>query len=147
MVIDAIGAGGQGIKERMTMERLPQVPVIDPLPPAPGVENQPGPDAGATGGDRRGQRHGAGGVSGAAPAASRQRVREEVEKAGIELNKMMERLNQRLSFRLHEESERVMVQVVDIKTHEVVREMPPEDFLEAIAKMRKTIGLLFDDWF
>lgn len=73
------------------------------------------------------------------------RLRDELERARRELNQLLLKVNQRLSFRIHEGSGRMMVHVIDNATNEVVREMPPEVFLDAIAKVREFIGLLFDD--
>lgn len=73
--------------------------------------------------------------------------RDEIECAVHELNRMIEHVNQRLSFKIHEGSERMIVYVIDNRTNEVVREMPPEKFLDTIAKIREFVGLLFDEWF
>lgn len=74
-------------------------------------------------------------------------TREEIEQATQDLNRMLQHINQRLSFRIHEGSERMIVYVIDNKTNEVVRELPPEKFLDTIAKIREFIGILFDAWF
>ena len=74
-------------------------------------------------------------------------TREEVEQATEDLNRMLEHINQRLSFKVHEGSERMIVYVIDKETNEVVRELPPEKFLDTIAKIREFIGILFDEWF
>ena len=50
----------------------------------------------------------------------------------------------RLNFDIHEESERVMVTVIDINTDEVLREIPPESRLEMIARMKEHVGILYD---
>ncbi|MFS8572188.1 MAG: flagellar protein FlaG [Clostridia bacterium] len=73
--------------------------------------------------------------------------REEIERAAEELNRALEHVNQRLSFKIHEGSERMIVYVIDRETNEVVRELPPEKFLDTIAKIREFIGVLFDAWF
>src|SRR5690606_28959817 len=73
--------------------------------------------------------------------------REEIERAAEELNRALEHVNQRLSFKIHEGSERMIVYVIDRETNEVVRELPPEKFLDTIAKIREFIGILFDAWF
>ena len=53
-------------------------------------------------------------------------------------------LNMHLRFRLHEESERYMVQVVDIEKNEVIKEIPPEKLLNLVAQIQNLIGLLLD---
>lgn len=70
-----------------------------------------------------------------------------IEEATNELNRMLEHVNQRLSFKIHEGSERMIVYVIDNQTNEVVRELPPERFLDTIAKIREFIGILFDERF
>ena len=59
---------------------------------------------------------------------------------------MLDKVNKRLSFRVHDGSERMMVYVIDNKTNEVVREVPPEKFLDVIARIREFVGLLIDVW-
>ncbi len=73
--------------------------------------------------------------------------REEIERVAEELNRALEHVNQRLSFKIHEGSERMIVYVIDRETNEVVRELPPEKFLDTIVKIREFIGILFDAWF
>jgi hypothetical protein len=50
----------------------------------------------------------------------------------------------RLSFGVHEPTNRITVQVVDTNTNEILRELPPESRLDIIAKMQEFAGLLFD---
>lgn len=47
-------------------------------------------------------------------------------------------------FRLHEDSERWMVQIVDILEDEVIREIPPENVLDLSARVRDLSGLMLD---
>ena len=49
-----------------------------------------------------------------------------------------------VKFQLHEDLNRYYVEVVDQKTKEVVREIPPKDFLDMIAKMTEFLGVLID---
>lgn len=51
----------------------------------------------------------------------------------------------RLDYRIHEDTNRVMVAVVDSKTDEVLREIPPESRLDVLARIQEFVGLLFDD--
>ena len=50
----------------------------------------------------------------------------------------------RLEIGIHEPTNNVMVQVVDTRTAEVLRELPPESRLDIMAKLREFAGLLFD---
>lgn len=55
-------------------------------------------------------------------------------------------LNPQVSLRLtvHEESKRVMIQVVDQQKNEVIAEFPPHELLDTLATISKVIGLLLD---
>ena len=69
---------------------------------------------------------------------------EELELATLALEETAQAFNQRLSFVLHEESGRMQVQVIDNITREVVKEVPPSEVLEAVARIRQAVGLLLD---
>ncbi|WP_100374035.1 flagellar protein FlaG [Bacillus sp. FJAT-45037] len=50
-----------------------------------------------------------------------------------------------LKFNVHEDLDRLFVQVVDLETDEVVKEFPPEKFLDMVASMLKHAGLIVDE--
>ena len=50
-----------------------------------------------------------------------------------------------LRFHMHSESERWMVQVVDIREDEIVREIPPEKVLNVAAQIQGLLGVLLDE--
>lgn len=50
-----------------------------------------------------------------------------------------------LSFRHDEELNRVIVQVVDAKTREVVRTIPPEEIVNILKNIRQAQGALLDE--
>lgn len=145
MVIDPIGTAGAGVRGDLTQDRL-HVPEVETIPPVNPAKNYPSSEFDTQSGGHDGNRGQRSSAANAGLHRSVSNVQEEVEAAQQELNAMLLKVNQRLSFRLHEGSERMTVQVIDNKTNEVVREMPPEKFLDTIAKMREFIGLLFDDW-
>ncbi|NJP37083.1 flagellar protein FlaG [Alkalicoccus luteus] len=58
-----------------------------------------------------------------------------------ELSIMKERS---LKFEQHDTLDRTMVKIIDRETDEVVRELPPEEFLDMISSMLEFAGLLFD---
>ncbi|MGM0445230.1 MAG: flagellar protein FlaG [Bacillota bacterium] len=76
---------------------------------------------------------------------SHEELRQELEEKIEDMNKITETLEENLSFKLHDETERIMVQVVNVKTKEVVKEMPPEEMLDLAAKIHKMVGLLIDE--
>ena len=66
------------------------------------------------------------------------------EKIG-QLNRTMEIFNKRLRFEVHDETERIMVKILEIKTDEVIREIPPERVLDMLARIEEMIGFLIDE--
>lgn len=48
-------------------------------------------------------------------------------------------------FRFHEGLERYYVQVVDLNTDEVLKEVPPERLLNAFYEMQKMVGMIVDE--
>lgn len=126
------------------------IQAIRPVTPASGefavgrVPKEPQHEVGYEAQPQRQQRHSA--VPEEATKVSAAELRNELQRAKDDLNQLLLKVNQRLSFRIHEGSERMTVQVIDNATNEVVREVPPEAFLDTIAKVREYIGLLFDDW-
>ena len=49
-----------------------------------------------------------------------------------------------MNFSIHEASGQVMVTISDEETKEVVREIPPSEFLNLAAKLDEMVGILFD---
>ncbi|NLU50751.1 MAG: flagellar protein FlaG [Syntrophomonadaceae bacterium] len=112
---------------RQALER----PVVEG--PVPGKE---GARPGVTTGDAR-EKH----------AVNREQLEVAVELA----NKAMDISSYNLEFRIHKESGRVQVKVIDMETREVIREIPPEQMLELSAsikemleKFHEMVGVLVD---
>ncbi len=70
--------------------------------------------------------------------------REKLEAMSAEMTKFMQLANSDIQFELHEETKRLIVQVVDSKTNTVLKEFPPHEFLDTIAKIREFVGFLLD---
>ncbi|HOQ10415.1 MAG TPA: flagellar protein FlaG [Syntrophomonadaceae bacterium] len=71
-------------------------------------------------------------------------------RAAIELtNDAIRITNYHLEFRLHQDSGRYQVKVIDSQSQEVIREIPPEKMLEFSAHIKqlldKAMGLLVDE--
>ena len=49
-----------------------------------------------------------------------------------------------LQFSVHGPSGRTVVRVVDKETQELIREIPPEEFLSLAARLEDMIGIIFD---
>ncbi len=62
------------------------------------------------------------------------------------LNRTLDAVDKRLKFKVHEETERIYVQVVDQETGEVLREIPPEKILDLVGQLQKLIGILIDEY-
>jgi flagellar protein FlaG len=65
-----------------------------------------------------------------------------------QLNRAMEIFNKRLRFEVHDETERIMVKILEKRvdnTDEVIREIPPERVLDMLARIEEMIGLLIDE--
>jgi flagellar protein FlaG len=53
--------------------------------------------------------------------------------------------NRRLKFSVNKEIDRVVVKVLDGTTDKVIKEIPPEEIQRLVARIRETIGILFDE--
>ncbi|MER2170867.1 MAG: flagellar protein FlaG [Psychrobacillus psychrodurans] len=71
--------------------------------------------------------------------------KEKVQKAVDALNEFMTVQNHNSRFVMHEGLERYFVQVVDSKTDEVIREVPPRKLLDAFYSMQKFLGMIVDE--
>jgi flagellar protein FlaG len=69
---------------------------------------------------------------------------EELQEGVERLNSTANVFNTGLRFLIHEETNRIMVQVVDLKEDEVIREIPPEKILNMVAQIQNIIGLFID---
>lgn len=70
--------------------------------------------------------------------------REDLLEAVEKVNTTAEAFHTGLRFRIHEESERMMVQVVNLLDNEVIKEIPPEKLLQVVAQIQNIIGLFID---
>lgn len=70
--------------------------------------------------------------------------REEIEKATEKLNRLMGIMDKRLQFRIHEETGRIMVKVIDDETGDVLDEIPAQRTLDILASFNQLVGLLVD---
>lgn len=72
--------------------------------------------------------------------ADKARLYKEVEKA----NEQLRMQNHTFRFNFSEEAEQFYVQVIDIKTQEVIESIPSEHMLELAAKLNEMIGFFID---
>jgi len=50
-----------------------------------------------------------------------------------------------ITFRVHEETGRIIARVIDRKTREIIREIPPEKFLDMIARLQELAGVFINE--
>ncbi len=68
----------------------------------------------------------------------------EIDAAVNKVNSTLDAFSFSLRYKIHDESNRVMVQVIDKETDELIREIPPERLLRLAAQIQEMIGLLLD---
>lgn len=61
-----------------------------------------------------------------------------------ELNELMDKINCDISFKYHKDVDMMSVSMIDKKTDEVIKELPPEEMIENIEKAREWIGAFLD---
>lgn len=81
----------------------------------------------------------------AANGQQNQAMPDQLKKAIAEMNKKINNTNQEAVFGVHEQTNRVMIKIVDKETKEVVKEFPPEKTLDMIAKLWEMAGILVDE--
>lgn len=70
--------------------------------------------------------------------------KEKVKEIVDSMNKFMEASPTALKFEFHEKLNEYYVKIIDEKTKEVVREIPPKKMLDFYAAMNEFIGLMVD---
>lgn len=76
---------------------------------------------------------------------SPEELKEDLEEKIDDMNNIMETLEEQLSFELHDKTDRIMAQVINIETKEVIKEMPPEEMLDLAARIHEMVGLIIDE--
>ncbi|MBP2645916.1 MAG: flagellar protein FlaG protein [Firmicutes bacterium] len=74
----------------------------------------------------------------------RELSKQELNQMTQEMNSFMRSLNADLRFELHQKTKRLMVQLVDHSSQTVLKEFPPHEFLDTIAKISDSIGAFLD---
>jgi flagellar protein FlaG len=70
--------------------------------------------------------------------------KQELDKSLEILREAFTLFNRRLKFSVNEEIDRVVVKVIDGTTDKVIKEIPPEEIQKLVARIKETIGILFD---
>lgn len=103
--------------------------------PAPGTDNLSVPKQNPLPPDKQKQTF---------PEQEEKQNRQGLVEAVSQVNRTMEIYRTELRFILDEESEEIMVKVVNAETGEVIREIPPEWVLKIVADVKKMLGLILD---
>ena len=74
---------------------------------------------------------------------NKQPQNEQIRKAVEQLNKKMN--NSEAVYGIHEETNRITIKIVDKETKETIKEFPPEQTLDMIAKVWEMAGILVDE--
>jgi len=69
----------------------------------------------------------------------------DLEAAIMNLERVSDAFNRRLSFTLNEKLGQVVVKVIDADTDKVIKEIPPAEIQEVHERIREVIGILFDE--
>lgn len=77
--------------------------------------------------------------------AQAQQQSEQLKKAIAEMNKKINNSNEEAVFGVHEDTNRIMIKIMDKDTKEVIKEFPPEKTLDMIAKIWEMAGILVDE--
>lgn len=70
---------------------------------------------------------------------------EHLKKMIAEMNKKINNSNEEAVFGVHEETNRIMIKILDKDTKEVIKEFPPEKTLDMIARLWEMAGILVDE--
>ncbi|MBB5021944.1 flagellar protein FlaG [Desulfurispira natronophila] len=79
--------------------------------------------------------------SGKQEAPSEQELRKAVE----ELNRNMDFLNVSRRFEVHEDTEKLVVKLMDKESGDLIRQIPSEDAIKRMTQIRDFLGQLYDE--
>ena len=78
-------------------------------------------------------------------AKNSQAAPDQLKKMIEEMNKKINNSNEIAMFGIHEDTNRIMIKIMDKDTKEVIKEFPPEKTLDMIAKIWEMAGILVDE--
>jgi len=76
---------------------------------------------------------------------TQEELEEDVKESVKDINDIVKKVKEDLAFEIHDETDRMMVKVIDRKTKEVIKELPPEEMLDLSARIHEMVGLLIDE--
>lgn len=74
-----------------------------------------------------------------------QTATKQLKKEIEELNQKINNTNSEAVFGVHEDTNRIMIKIIDKDTKEIIKEFPPEKTLDMIAKVWEMAGILIDE--
>ena len=113
---------------------------VGPSLPKPGMEPSTPAGTGSEGLDAQLQ----GSVKAETAAQPREIWAEDLKDVTEKMNHAAQIFDRSLKFQVHEETNTMMVSVVDTNTNKVIREIPPKEILDMFARMQDYLGLIFD---
>lgn len=96
-------------------------------------------------GSQQQQAQGGGAAQQGTSKAQQQQQSEQLKKAIAEMNKKINNSNEEAVFGVHEDTNRIMIKIMDKDTKEVIKEFPPEKTLDMIARIWEMAGILVDE--
>ncbi len=79
-----------------------------------------------------------------ATATDSSEIADKVKQAADTLNQFMSQFDKRISFDVYDDTDQMYVKVIDKETNKVLRTYPPEELLDAAARMHQVLGIIFD---
>jgi flagellar protein FlaG len=76
--------------------------------------------------------------------SDKEAIKQELTELAGKLNAEIAPLSNDIRFGFNDKIGQLMVNVVDVKTGEVIRQFPTEEAVEIMTKMKELIGMLFD---
>lgn len=73
------------------------------------------------------------------------KINEEIQKMVDELNDKLDSTDQTIKYEVHDKTNTIMVKIVNKETEEIIREVPKESDLDALADILEKAGMMFDE--
>ena len=68
----------------------------------------------------------------------------QLDKVAKALEQFTASMGKELQFQVHEESDRIQVNVIDPRDKKIIKKIPPDEILALAASIEKTVGLFLD---
>lgn len=72
-------------------------------------------------------------------------TKENVKDIADTLNSAAKSLNTKVSFSVHEKTNRIIMKITDVQTGDVVREIPPKEMIRLLEHMHELIGMFVNE--